>query len=72
MSLAKLRERAINDVEVVRALVADEQLGKSRDRLISLLSRHVDKDLTMMEAVLIRTLFDIGISEVKKKGVDLG
>jgi hypothetical protein len=51
--------------EIVRILVTDPQLAKSREDLIKLLSSHVNKDLTMIEAVLMKDLLDIGICTVK-------
>ncbi len=45
---------------------AGKHLNELRERLISLLAKHTDKDLTRIEAVAIRSIFDLGKEEVEK------
>jgi len=53
--------------EIIRLFVSDKQLMEIRERLIALLAKHVvkDHDLTLMEAILMKDLLEIGIKEVK-------
>jgi len=55
---------------IIRVLVSDASLAKCRERLIELLSSHVNKDLTLVEAALMKDLLDIGISAVKRVYVE--
>jgi hypothetical protein len=55
---------------IIRVLVSDASLTKCREHLIELLSSHIDKDLTFIEAILMKDLLDIGISTVKKVYVE--
>ena len=55
---------------IIRILVSDASLAKCREHLIDLLSSHIGKDLTFLEAALMKDLLDIGISTVKKVYVE--
>ncbi len=54
-------KKAMNkqELEVVAYLMGDS-LPRLRERLIEILAKHMDRDMTQVEAIAIRTVFDVG------------
>jgi methionyl-tRNA synthetase len=66
--LKKLENIKDQDIIFVRALLSDDFLAQVREELVKKLGMHVNRDLTMIEAVTIKAVYDIGVLTIKKEG----
>jgi len=57
----------MNNEDFIRLFVSPEGLQRAKETLISLLSTNEGKNITMIEAILIKDLFEIGLKKVLKK-----
>ena len=64
--MSEVEDQYEKKMEFLRAFVSDKALYQTRSRLIDILSKHVGKDFTMIETVLVQELFDLSILAIKK------
>lgn len=53
--------------KALRFLLDDKSLTELREKLIGILARHADRDITMIECVAIKDIFEVGMESISSK-----
>ena len=57
----------MNNKEILKLLLSKEQIRDLKEVLIKLLAKHVGTDVTMIEAIAIKDIFEVGFEELTKE-----